>query len=90
MLVAGGYPGEYEKGFEIKGLDEPNGSIIFHAGTTYDENTGMTLTNGGRVIAISAMDNTTTGALASCYKTAEIISFEGVYFRNDIGRDVEV
>ncbi len=89
MLVAGGYPGDYKRGLEIKGLDSPHKSLLFHAGTTYDENSGLTLTNGGRVIAVSSLSITTAGALSECYKAADSIRFDEVYFRKDIGRDLE-
>ena len=89
MLVAGGYPGDYEKGLEIAGLNDQHDSLIFHAGTSYNEISGTVLTNGGRVIAVSSLAETANEALASCYKTADSIYFSGVYFRKDIGRDLE-
>lgn len=88
MLVAGGYPGEYAKGFEIKGLEKRKDSFIFHSGTSFDEHSGLTLTNGGRVIAVSALDNSAGGVLKKCYETAQSIHFEGKYFRKDIGQDL--
>jgi phosphoribosylamine---glycine ligase len=88
MLVAGGYPGEYMKGMELRGLEIPHDSILFHAGTAYDENTGLIHSNGGRVIAVSSLMETSIRALEACYKTAGNIKFDGVYYRRDIGRDM--
>lgn len=88
MLVAGGYPGDYQKGFEISGLDAVTESHLFHAGTIYDEETMKIRTNGGRVIAVSSLGETATEALAACYRSAESIYFDGIYFRKDIGMDL--
>lgn len=88
MLVAGGYPGDYEKGLEISGLDAVTESHLFHAGTIFDEETMRTRTNGGRVIAVSSLGETATEALAACYRSADCICFDGIYFRKDIGRDL--
>jgi phosphoribosylamine---glycine ligase len=89
MLVAGGYPGDYLKGLEISGTDKVTESHLFHAGTSYDEKTGCILTNGGRVIAVSSLGNTADEALSACYRSAELIGFEGKYFRKDIGTDLK-
>lgn len=86
MLVSGGYPGDYEKGFPISGLDRTKGSIVFHAGTTLDGST--VLTNGGRVLAVSSFGKTKDEALAHSFRNAEQIDFEGKYFRGDIGFDL--
>lgn len=88
MLVAGGYPEEYKKGDVISGLENVNGSLAFHAGTTISD-TGKVVTNGGRVIAITSFGNTMKEALESSFKNAAEISYEGKYFRSDIGKDLE-
>ena len=86
MLVSGGYPGNYEKGKIMSGLAKIKDSIIFHAGTT--NKNGETITNGGRVIAISSYGNNKNEALSISFKNAETITFEGKYFRSDIGSDL--
>ena len=83
MLVSGGYPQAYEKGKEITGIEKVNDSIVFHAGTKQD---GETIkTNGGRVIAITSFGENMNDALKKSYDNAEKITFQGKYFRKDIG-----
>lgn len=86
MLVSEGYPGDYPKGREITGLDKVDGSIAFHAGTAYSN--GRILTNGGRVIAVSSLGKTKEEALATSYRNIKNISYQGMYFRRDIGTDL--
>lgn len=86
MLVSGGYPGSYENGKKICGLDDVEGSLLFHAGTR--EESGEILTAGGRVIAVSSFGESMKEALSVSYKNAEKISFENMNFRKDIGFDL--
>jgi len=86
MLVSGGYPGNYEKGKPVSGLDQIAGSVLFHAGTTIGGE--QILTNGGRVIAVSSYGKNKDEALQQSYKNCEKIRFEGMYYRKDIGFDV--
>lgn len=86
MLVSGGYPNAYEKGKVIHGIESHDHELIFHAGTkTLD---GNIVTNGGRVIAITSMAESMEQALSSSYKLAEKISYEGKYYRKDLGFDL--
>ena len=84
MLVSQGYPGDYEKGKIITGLKSETDSLIFHAGTQKDM-LGEIVTNGGRVIAITSFGDSVQEAVAKSMDTADAISFEGKYFRRDIG-----
>jgi phosphoribosylamine--glycine ligase len=86
MLVSRGYPGAYEKGKVISGLEDPGKSIVFHAGTKFSE--GNVVTNGGRVLSVTAYGDDMTEALARTYVTAEKIQFEGKGYRRDIGFDL--
>lgn len=86
MLVSGGYPDSYEKGFPISGLETTENCIVFHAGTGYSENN--VITNGGRVMAITCYGNSMKESLEKGLKNAEKINFSGKYFRRDIGFDL--
>ena len=88
FLVSGGYPGDYQKNKIIGGLDQTEDSILFHAGTKTDPESGDILTSGGRVIAISSFGQTMKEALDKSYNNAGKISFEGKYYRKDLGRDL--
>jgi phosphoribosylamine--glycine ligase len=86
MLVSGGYPGPYEKGFEISGLERTEECIIFHSGTRIADD--RVVTSGGRVIAVSSLGKTIKDALEVSYRNAGIISFRNIYYRKDIGFDL--
>jgi len=86
MMVSGGYPGKYEKGKIITGLEKTTESLIFHAGSRKED--GKILTNGGRVLAISSYGKTFREAGNLSYKNAAMIDFENKYFRKDIGFDL--
>ena len=86
MMVSGGYPQEYKKGFDITGIDQVEGSVVFHAGTA--KKGDSIVTNGGRVIAVSSYGNTQNEALIKSFTEAGKIQFEGKYFRRDIGQDL--
>ncbi len=83
MLVAGGYPGDYRKGDVMTGFENVSGSMLLHAGTTTKD--GNTVTNGGRVLAITSMGNNIKEALAVSFKNAALIDYAGKYYRKDIG-----
>jgi phosphoribosylamine--glycine ligase len=87
MMVSGGYPGSYEKGKLISGLDKVTQSTVFHAGTKRDAE-GNVVTSGGRVLSVSSYGDSIADALANSYASIALIDFDGHYFRRDIGRDL--
>ena len=86
MLVSGGYPQEYKKGYPITGIDKVEDSIVFHAGTTLKD--GEVVTAGGRVIAVSSYGKDKAEALQKSFEGARKIEFTDKYFRRDIGADL--
>ena len=86
MLVSGGYPQEYKKGYTISGIDQVEGSIVFHSGTAMKD--GQVVTNGGRVIAVSSYGKDKAEALQKSFEEAQKIQFTDKYFRRDIGADL--
>jgi phosphoribosylamine--glycine ligase len=91
VLASRGYPGKYEKGIVIKGLEKahPEPVMVFHAGTARSPN-GDLVTAGGRVLGVTAKGATLAEALKRCYQAAGDISWEGIQYRRDIGRFSEV
>ena len=86
MLVSGGYPQAYQKGYPITGINDVEGSIVFHAGTALKD--GQVVTNGGRVIAVSSYGKDKAEALQKSFEEAQKIQFTDKYFRRDIGQDL--
>lgn len=86
MLVSGGYPQAYQKGYVIEGLNEVEGSIVFHAGTKMAD--GNVVTDGGRVLAVSSYGKNKEEALHKSFTEAQKIRFKDMYFRRDIGQDL--
>ena len=87
VAASGGYPGEYKKGLEINGLDSAGDSIIFHAGTS--DKDGKIITNGGRVLCVTSFGNSTSFAVAKSLMTLEKISYDGIFYRSDIGYEFD-
>jgi phosphoribosylamine--glycine ligase len=86
MMVSGGYPGNYEKGFEISGIEKVKDSMVFHAGTALKDN--KVVTSGGRVLAVTSVAETLEDALDKSYAAAKMIHFDYKYYRKDIGGDL--
>jgi len=87
IAVSEGYPGSYEKGKVIEGLDAQTESLIFHAGTKPDSE-GRVVSNGGRVLAVTALGSNQAEALQKAYEAMNGLCFEGMYYRKDIGFDI--
>jgi len=88
MMVSGGYPGKYEKGEKITGLDNHKDCILFHAGTKKDDN-GNIVTNGGRVIAVTAFGKNLKEAIKNSYNCVKSVNFNNSYYRTDLGKDID-
>jgi phosphoribosylamine--glycine ligase len=86
VLVSGGYPEEYEKNKVVTGIENNTTSHVFHSGTTLKNND--VVTNGGRVFAITSFGKTIEEAIAKSMKSAEMVTYEGKYYRSDIGKDL--
>ncbi len=86
VMASGGYPGTYEKGLTITGLDKIEDAVVFHAGTAMDN--GRLVTGGGRVLSVASMGVTLEDSLDRTYRELEKINFKGKYYRRDIGRTV--
>lgn len=84
VVVSGGYPGDYPKGFPISGLERVEKELVFHAGTKEDQ--GEIVTSGGRVLAFTSVGESREVALARSYNSINEICYEGIYYRKDIGK----
>ena len=91
VLASDGYPVKYEKGFKIKGLEnfkEKDGYYVFHAGSKFDAD-GNIVTNGGRVLGVTATGKDLKAARANAYQATEWIEFDNKYMRHDIGKAID-
>ena len=91
MLASDGYPVSYEKGYEIRGLEnfkDKDGYYVFHSGTKFDD-AGKVVTNGGRVIGVTALGENLVQARANAYKATELLDFDNKYMRHDIGKAID-
>ena len=88
MMVSGGYPGNYEKGFVINGMENVSASLVFHGGTIKQNH--AVLTNGGRVLAVTSLDDSIEKAITKSYQSVQQIHFDFEYYRKDIGKDLIV
>jgi phosphoribosylamine--glycine ligase len=91
VIASGGYPGSYEKGKVIRGLeafDGADGYYCFHAGTAFAED-GSVVTSGGRVLGVTALGPTLTKARENAYKAAKWVTFDGAFMRSDIGKAID-
>lgn len=86
VCTSGGYPGDYEKGKAISGLDKVQGSLVFHAGTA--KKGESVVTAGGRVLAVTSLSTSIKAAAARSYKAISAICYDGIYYRRDIGKDL--
>jgi len=86
MVVSGGYPEDYDKGFEISGIESVVDSIVFHAGTKLEN--GKVVTSGGRVLAVTSFGNNFQEAIKKSYQNIDKLHFDKMYFRKDIGFDL--
>ncbi len=86
VMVSGGYPGNYEKGYEVRGIEKAEDTLVFHAGTSITN--GNVVTNGGRVFALTSLDETLQGALNKSFAAALHINYDYAYYRKDIGKDL--
>jgi len=86
MMVSGGYPEDYQKGYKIEGLDAVTDSLVFHAGTEMDGTDVVSA--GGRVLAVTSYGRSIEQALDKSYRSIEDIQFKDAYFRSDIGFDL--
>jgi phosphoribosylamine--glycine ligase len=86
VMVSGGYPGNYEKDYEVRGIEKVEDTLVFHAGTAVTN--GNVVTNGGRVFALTSLDETLQGALNKSFAAAHHINYDYAYYRKDIGKDL--